>query len=533
VPDLAHPASPNGAIARDLCALPGSAGERHFSTAHLLGRLKTHTISSTFVTTLAQACIFALTMGSTMVLARLLTPADFGLVALVMMLTGFLRTFKNAGLSSATIQRESITHAQVSNLFWLNLILGAAAAGVLALTAPVAAWFFREPRLIAITLAISITFLVEGAMVQHMALLNRQMRFRAIAMIQVISTGGGAAVGIAVAWLYRSYWALVWLQMIVPLIALALTWSASRWRPQRPVRNTGTRPLLAFGANLTASSFVYSVASSADSLLIGRFYGAGPVGLYTRAAALLRRPLDQLLAPINAVFIPVLARLQSEPARYRRTFLRVYEPIVLVTLFVTGLCFALAQPLTRVVLGAQWMDAVPMVAAFSIAAMVAPLAATCSWLFESQGRGRHSLITSSLSSTIAIASFVAGLPFGIAGVALAYSISSVGVQLPLFFHHGGRTGPVTTADLWSGLLRHLPLWPVVSGTTFFSARLLADVSAGWQLAGGSAGGVLAGMLFIFASPASRRPATMLLGTVLEWLQSRRGIAANLAARQPV
>src|SRR6266487_5575050 len=173
-----------------------TASEEHFATAHLLADLKRRTISSGFVTISAQAAKFLLTLGSTMILARLLTPRDFGLVAMVTTVVGFLRVFKDAGLSIATVQRERITHAQVSNLFWVNVAVSALGSLIVAVSAPVIAWFYRDSRLISITLLLSITFIISGATVQHRALLNRQMRFKALALIEVGSMAVGVLVGV-------------------------------------------------------------------------------------------------------------------------------------------------------------------------------------------------------------------------------------------------------------------------------------------------------------------------------------------------
>src|ERR1700720_4098325 len=150
--------------------------EKHLCTDHLLTDLKGHAISSTFVTIAAQGAQVVLQLASIMVLARLLTPKDFGLFAMVMTVLGFLRVFKDARLSTATVQRESITHAQVSNLFWINVVMSGAISLIIAASAPIVAWFYREPRLVSVTLLLSTTFLLSGLAVQHSALLNRQMR---------------------------------------------------------------------------------------------------------------------------------------------------------------------------------------------------------------------------------------------------------------------------------------------------------------------------------------------------------------------
>src|SRR6266513_2160604 len=183
--------------------------EKHLSTGHLLDNLKGRTISSGLITIAAQGIKFALNLASIMVLARLLTPRDFGLYAMVTTIMGYVVTFKDAGLSTATVQREGITHAQVSNLFWINVALSGALSLILAAGAPVIAWFYREPRLVPITLVLSSTFLLSGLAVQHTALLNRQMRFQAIAVVQVGSMLIGIAVSIGMAWLKYNYWALV------------------------------------------------------------------------------------------------------------------------------------------------------------------------------------------------------------------------------------------------------------------------------------------------------------------------------------
>jgi len=143
------------------------------------------------------------------ILARLLTPHDFGLVAMVTTVTSFLRVFKDAGLSIATVQRERITHAQVSNLFWINIAVSILGTLILAASAPVIARFYHNPRLITITLLLSTTFLISGSTIQHQALLKRQMRFKALALIEVGSMAVGVLIGILMALRGYRYWSLV------------------------------------------------------------------------------------------------------------------------------------------------------------------------------------------------------------------------------------------------------------------------------------------------------------------------------------
>jgi O-antigen/teichoic acid export membrane protein len=507
-----------------------SVVEQHFATDHLLANLRQRTISSGLVTALAQGAQFFLNLAYIMVLARVLAPQDFGLVAMVTTVIGFLRIFQDAGLSTATVQRQEITHAQVSNLFWVNITVGSAITLLVAASAPAVAWFYHEPRLLSVTIVLSLSFLLTSSTVQHVALLNRQMRFGALAVIDVVSMLAGYLTGIGTALWKYGYWALVIANLVQVIIKLVLTWSISRWRPRLPSRNTQTWHLLSFGANISAASLMYELARGADSLLIGRFFGAAAIGLYSRGSILLMRPLQQFIGPINAVLVPALSRIQNEYDRYRRTFLEVFEAIALITFVLTGLLLALSQPVTLAVLGPQWNGVIVIFAGFTMAALSYPLFAASAWLFASQGRGKDWVLTSAIMSGVTLCSFLAGLPFGPAGVAIFYSASCMLIQLPVVYYIAGRRGPVSRKDLWIGCLRHLPVWGVVCGTACFARTLVLDANPWMQLFLCGPVALLAAGAYIFLSPASRRVAMNLFSVVrdLKWYAS--GIGRGKSAR---
>ena len=508
--DLSDVVKSEVAIAVPLVTLPaGKAFEQHFATNHLLTNLRQRTISSGFVTATAQGAQFFLNLAYIMALARLLVPQDFGLVAMVTTVMGFLRIFQDAGLSTATVQRQEITHAQVSNLFWVNVTVGGVITLLVAALAPAVAWFYREPRLIGITLVLSVTFLLASSAVQHVALLNRQMRFKVIAVIDIVSMLAGYLTGIGMALWKYGYWALVFANVVQVAIKLVLTWSISRWRPRSPSRNTQTRHLLSFGANITAGSLMYSLARGADNLLIGRFFGAAAVGLYSRGSALLVRPLEQFILPINAVLIPTLSRIQEQHDRYRRTFLQVFEAIALMSFLFTGLLLALSYPLTLAVLGPKWEAAAVIFAGFTMAALAYPLTTASTWLFASQGRGKDWVLTSSIVSSVTLCSFLVGLPFGPAGVAISYSAACVLIELPFVYCIAGRQGPVSRKDLWIGSLRHLPVWGIVCGATWLARTFVLDANPWTQLLLCSPVALLAGAAYIGVSTPSRRVAVNL------------------------
>jgi Membrane protein involved in the export of O-antigen and teichoic acid len=492
----------------------------HFRTDHLLTNLKGRTIRSGAVTISAQAGKFLLSLVSTMILARLLTPRDFGLVAMVTTVTGFLRVFKDAGLSIATVQKERITHAQVSNLFWINVAISAATSLVIVAAAPAVAWFYHNHRLINIMLLLSLTFIISGSTIQHQALLKRQMRFKSLALIDLSSMAFGVFVGVLMALRGCRYWSLVGSNLAMETAGLVLTWTVSRWRPQLPTRHSGIRPMVSFGAHRAGGDFILALARGTDNLLIGRFYGSDSVGLYSRASALLIQPLQQFLLPVNAVFLPALSRLQSEPARYRSTFLRVYEAIALAGFAFTGLFLALARPITLVLLGPKWIHAAVIVGGFTVAAFCLPLSNAAGWLFTSQGRGRDMFVAQVISAVFTVLSFLAGLPFGPVGVAIAYSLCSLLVRIPLYYYSVGRSGPVRTADLWIIFFRHLPVWAIVFFTTWGMLIMTSKFPPFSQLMVCGPVGLLSGAVAIGSFRSHRKVAAHLLETLRELKQGR-------------
>lgn len=483
--------------------------EKHFATDHLRVNLRQRTISSSVVTFGAQGAIFAINLGTVMILARMLTPHDFGLLAMVMTLMGVLRIFKDAGLSTPTIQREGITHAQVSNLFWINFGLSSFIGLLFALSAPAISWFYKEPHLVGITVVLSFTFILEGSVTQPQAILSRQMRFGLLAWIGIASMLAGSAVGISMAWKACGYWSLVGLQLTTPAVAFILTWIGSSWHPQFPTKDTETRSLVTFGANLAVSNLIWTLARNADGVLIGSFFGSNALGLYSRASLLLYRPIEQLLIPIQSVFLPMVCRIQSEPERYRRVALQVFEAVALMSFIVAGLLLALARPLTLVLLGPKWEEAVPIFSGFAIGSVFIPLSCASSWLFVSQGRSKDSLITYSTLSILAICSMLAGMPFGPAGVAYAYSISAVLIFLPIMFYFVGKQGPISTEDLWGATLRHLPAWGIVCGTAWGIQSAFGSVRPLEQLTICAPVALAVGFVFIWIYAPSREVAMLL------------------------
>jgi O-antigen/teichoic acid export membrane protein len=428
--------------------LPGNSRQEYFDTEHLTAAIGSRTARGGVVTIVSHGLKFALSIGATAILARLLTPHDYGLIGMVAVFTGFVAMFKDLGLSLATVQRPEITDEQVSTLFWVNVTISFAITALMILLAPLIGWFYGEPRLTLITMVTASGFLLGGFAVQHEALLKRQMRFYALSVIAFVSMMIGYVVGIVLAWRGASYWSLVFSQLALLASNTLGVWFTCGWRPGRPKRNTGVRSMLSFGGNITGYALINYVSKNTDSLVVGRIFGPQLLGLYTKAVQLLSLPTDQINEPISTVSIPALSRLADSPERYRQAYLRIMEKVIMVTMPAVMLMLVAADWLVLIILGPQWIDSAQILVFMSIAGLFQPVAATGGWLLVSQGRVRDMLRWSLINAPISILSIVAGVPWGVAGVAASFSLGRILVAIPLLFWFVGRTGPVRMGDFY-------------------------------------------------------------------------------------
>ncbi|WP_373528633.1 lipopolysaccharide biosynthesis protein [Nostoc sp.] len=421
---------------------------QYFRTEHLKTDLKGRSVRGGAVTLGAQSVKFCLTLGSNVVLARLLTPQDYGLVGMVTVVTGLVAIFKDLGLSAATVQKEEINHQQVSTLFWVNVALGIVTMLVTVAIAPVIAWFYQEPRLFWITLSLGSGFIISGLGVQHSALLNRQMQYKALTINEIVSVTIGIGSAIVAARFGLGYWALVILPLVTGIVSTVGLWTVCSWRPSLPARQSGVRSMLVFGGNLTGFNIVNYFARNLDNLLIGKVWGAQQLGLYAKAYQLLLLPLQQINGPFQKVAIPALSRLVDSPERYRQAYLRILEKLTIITAPLVVFMIATSDWIVLLLLGPQWIDATPIFSLLGIAAFTQPVANTTGWLFITQGRTNHMFQWGIVGSILSATAIVFGVQWGAIGVAASYSISGLLIRTPILFWYVGRSGSVKGRDLY-------------------------------------------------------------------------------------
>jgi PST family polysaccharide transporter len=416
------------------------------------GSLRQKTLSGGIATGIGQVVTFALHFASIAILARLLSPHDFGLVAMVTAITGFVTLFGDSGLSMATVQRATITHEQVSTLFWINAGLGLTLMLVTMALGPIIAWFYGEPALTGVTIVTGIGFLFRGFGVQHAALLKRKLEFRRLITASVAGAAAGYCLGVIAAFQGLGYWSLVVQSIGTAAATTAAMWIACSWKPGPAVRNSGVKSMLGFGGALTGSSLLIHLLRNFDNLLIGWYWGSASLGFYSRGYTIMMMPMSQLNGPINQVAMPALSRVQSDPKRFREAYYKAVTLLAVVSFPACVLLAACAEPFIVTVLGEKWKDIVPLFIALAPAAVLSTLTNSVGWVYHSLGHAHRQLRWTLFAVPIYLGGFAIGLPFGPEAVAASFSITLSILFLPTFWFAFQGT-PLKVSELLGVLWR--------------------------------------------------------------------------------
>ncbi|MCR2800531.1 MULTISPECIES: lipopolysaccharide biosynthesis protein [unclassified Microbacterium] len=414
------------------------------------------------------------------VLARLIDPADFGVFAMVVAVVGIATVVGDFGLSMAAVQSRTITHQQRSNLFWTNSLLGAGLCLAGVLGAPALADFYGNEDVDPIMRMLSLTLFLSAVTAQFRAELSVQMRFGWIAAADVAAAAVALASAIIIALQGGGTWALVGQQIalvVVPVLILPL---AARWVPGRPRRDEGMGALYRYGANTLGVQLFSYATSNVDSILIGRVWGAAPLGAYDRAYQLFRLPMTQIAAPMTRVALPVLSRVQTD----ERFTAYVHKGQLILAYCFGGmflLLAAVADPLTELVLGPGWDAVVPIFAVLAVGGVFQGIGFVYHWVFLSLALTGLQLRWTLIGRSAMVAMMVVGVAFGPVGVAVGSTVGQV-VMWALTTRFPLRRTGIAAAPLLRIAGRPLLLFAPVSAVCFtLSATLLSSWSALGQL----------------------------------------------------
>jgi len=404
------------------------------------GELRRLAVRGAAATLSAAALSLGLRVIGTVLLARLLTPTDFGVVAMVTTFSLLLMSFGTSGLSEAVIQREEINESQASNLFWITCLIGLTLTLGFAASGHLLARFFRNALVVPITAGTSIAIFLNGAGTIHSALLKRAMRFTAVSANDLVGLGAYTAVAILLALRGWGYWALV-IAIVAQVLSLTVgSFWLCRWIPRLPRRGVGTGAFLGFAATVYGRFSVNYFTRNFDNLLVGWRFNAASLGFYKKAYDLFALTASQLTQPLDNVALAALSRLNQDPPRFRRYLAGSLGMIAFVGFAASADLTLVGRDVVRLVLGPQWSEAGRIFQLFGpgIAGML--LASTVGWIHLSIGQPGRWLRWTVIESTTTALLFILALPWGPAGIALAWSASYWALLIPSFWYAGRPIG---------------------------------------------------------------------------------------------
>lgn len=381
------------------------------------------------------------------ILSRLITPEQFGIFGMVMAFTAFANIMVDIGVSTATIQSDTITHQQASNLFWLNTMVGIALTLCGILAAHPIAHFYNTRVVIGPTIALSTNLGVSCLAVQHRALLKRNLQFGKIALIDTAAAAVSICTGILLAMLGWGHWSLIGQAILFNGTQSLGSVIASGWCPGIPRRRAGTRALIRFGGHLLGMKIGDTLRTNLDNILIGRLHGEASLGQYTRAYQLLTLPLTKGLPMMTTVAVPTLCRIATNTSLYKNTFLNVYKLISVVSIPVSVTAIVFGDFAVLAYLGPRWSSAGRLFQALAPLSLVQAITTSLTWALISQGRSSELLKTSIKNNILAILAIALSAPWGPLAISLVYSITGVFIRAPLWFIAVSRSGPITLSDL--------------------------------------------------------------------------------------
>lgn len=377
------------------------------------------------VTVGAQLARMIIQMASLVVLSHLLSPGQFGLVAMVTSIVNVADIIRDFGLSSAAIQSKDITVGERTNLFWTNLGIGTLCSLLVAGLAPVLADFYHEPRVKGITLALAGLFILSGANTQHRADLARSLRFGALAFTDVTAQLIAVAGSITAAALGAGYWAIVIQQVLMVASTLVLNVVQTRWIPGLPRRDASIRRFLKFGTGVLGTNIIGYVINNVDNVSIGHYWGGYDLGYYSRAFNLLQMPMTQINAPLGRVALPLLSKYQDDNASMQRYYARFQGAVVYTLGVAFGIAAALSSPIVHIMLGSKWHMAGPIFGILALSGIFKAIDSASYQVWLAKGLTGRLMKFYLVSRPVMIAMILAGLPWGPKGVAIGVLVSSV------------------------------------------------------------------------------------------------------------
>ena len=430
-----------------------------------------------------------------LVLARLLSPADFGTVAIAGSIAAILSALQRQGFATALVQRDQCDPLHLDSAYWATLAISAILAAVLLMAAPSIARLYGEPVLASILYVSGAILIVQALASVHGAILQRTLQFRRLAFIGVASALVSAAVAVAFALAGYGLWSMVFQQVAGTVISAAMLWRLSSWRPRARFSLTHLRELWHFGIYVLGSNLVLEIGKRIDALLLGYLLNTSAVGLYSVGRRVVEMIIAVLMKALGSVTFPTFSRIQNDPIRLAGAVLSTIRMVGFIAFPTFLLTAVLAPYVVRTFLGVKWLEGAPVLSLLALGAAIGSV----QWIQMSavlaKGRSDWRLGVNIAALALSILAVVVGHPYGIVAVAALLAARQL-ILFPVGASLAGRLIPLRLGETIRELTGPLAAAIIAAATAAFVIRSIAETGDATTLAAASAlaAGALTGVL---------------------------------------
>lgn len=371
-----------------------------------------------------------LQLGLFVILTRLLSAREFGLMGMIYVFTGFAQYLADMSLGASLVQKQDIGERHLNSVFWVNMGVGASLTALFAMAAPMVARFYEEPLLRPLTMVVALNFFLASFITVPKALLDRELNFRRLFWVEIFALSTSGAVAVSLVFAGAGVWSLVGQTVTLTAMRSATMWRLSSWRPKRAFDFAALKELAHFSGHLFGSRILWYWGRTLDKLIVGRVFGSAALGIYNFSFRLMQLPLNQVNEITESVMFPALSQVQDVET-IKRIYLRATRMISLLSFPTMIGLLVTAEPAILAVFGDKWQDAVIILQILTVAGAVSPIGNSTGWLFEARGKTDIQFRLSVYAFVMRIAGIAVGLRWGIVGLAWAYVVStSVFVWFP-------------------------------------------------------------------------------------------------------
>lgn len=360
-------------------------------------------------------------------LARLIPPSEYGIMAMALVIINFGMLIRDLGTAAAIIQRKDIDNAIINSIFWLNLYMGLGIAICIVLFSPLISYFFREPKLIMVLVCIAIIFPLSSSSSAHLALLERDSKFKKIASIEITSSVIGVFIALFLAYKSFGVYSLVWQTIIFNALSTIQFWKASKWRPtfNKMFDFSGLKEIFGFSANLSIFNLINYFSRNADSFIIGRYMASSVLGAYSLAYRIMLFPIASLTFVATRALFPILSKNQDDHETLKKTYLNcVFSILFIVVPLMSGLAF-LSKPFVILVFGKEWLLTSSILLWLAPTAIIQSVLSTSGTVFMAKGRTDILMKLGILGMLLYMSAFIIGVQYNIITFAKFYFLANI------------------------------------------------------------------------------------------------------------